>query len=174
MPRRTRHVVVMGVSGCGKSTVGSALAAAVGAEFLDADTLHPRVNIDKMSAGIPLTDDDRLPWLAEVGERFAGTGHDLVVACSALTRAYRDVIRNHDSTVTFMHLHGPPDVLADRMRSRPGHFMPTSLLDSQLATLEPLQPDEDAITVDFSAPVVDLVAGAIESWWRARNCYTDS
>lgn len=151
------HVVVMGVAGCGKSTVGAALAERLGAEFLDGDSLHPQSNIDKMAAGTPLNDDDRSPWLAEIGRRFTASDSPLVIACSALKRAYRDIIRAGDSSVVFVHLHGTRDVLHQRMNSRPGHFMPASLLDSQLATLEPLQDDEAGMVVSIETSVEDIV-----------------
>lgn len=154
---RGHHVVVMGVAGCGKSTVGAALAARIGAHFIDADSLHPASNIALMSAGIPLTDEDRSPWLAEVGRRFSTSDGPLVIACSALKRAYRDIIRNADPSVVFVHLHGSRAVLERRMTTRPGHFMPLTLLDSQLETLENLHPDEAGVVVDLSLPVTDIV-----------------
>ncbi|MDI2034460.1 gluconokinase [Paenarthrobacter nitroguajacolicus] len=152
-----RHIVVMGVAGCGKSTVGAALAGRLGAEFLDGDSLHPQSNIDKMAAGTPLNDDDRAPWLAEIGRRFPASDASLVIACSALKRSYRDIIRNGDPSVVFVHLQGTRELLDARMKARPGHFMPASLLDSQLATLEPLQQDEAGIAVDISTSVEDIV-----------------
>lgn len=154
------HVVVMGVAGCGKSTVGAALALRLGAEFLDGDSLHPQSNIDKMASGTPLNDDDRAPWLAEIGRRFPASNSSLVIACSALKRSYRDIIRSADPSVVFVHLHGTPELLNARMTARPGHFMPASLLDSQLATLEPLGVDEAGIVVDIALPVEDIVDGA--------------
>jgi beta-N-acetylhexosaminidase len=151
------HVVVMGVAGCGKSTVGAALAERLGAEFLDGDSLHPQSNIDKMASGTPLNDDDRAPWLAEIGRRFTASNTALVIACSALKRSYRDLIRGGNPSVVFVHLHGTRELLNERMNSRPGHFMPASLLDSQLATLEPLQADEAGVVVDIAQPVDDIV-----------------
>ena len=105
------HIVVMGVTSCGKSTVGAAIADRLGAEFLDGDSLHPQSNIDKMASGIPLDDDDRAPWLAEIGRRFAASDSGLVIACSALKRSYRDIIRSGDSSVVFVHLHGTRELL---------------------------------------------------------------
>lgn len=151
------HIVVMGVAGCGKSTVGAALAERIGAGFLDGDSLHPQANIDKMASGTPLNDDDRAPWLAEIGRRFPASNSDLVIACSALKRSYRDIIRSADPAVVFVHLHGTRELLNARMTARPGHFMPASLLDSQLATLEPLQDDEAGIVVDIALTVEDIV-----------------
>ncbi|MBO1268101.1 glycosyl hydrolase [Arthrobacter sp. PO-11] len=147
----------MGVAGCGKSTVGAALAESIGAEFLDGDSLHPQSNIDKMASGTPLNDDDRAPWLAEIGSRFAASDTGLVIACSALKRSYRDIIRSGDSSVVFVHLHGTKELLAERMNARPDHFMPASLLDSQLATLEVPHADEAALVVDIAEPVEKIV-----------------
>jgi len=151
------HIVVMGVAGCGKSTIGAALAERLGAGFLDGDSLHPQANISKMASGIPLNDDDRAPWLAEIGRRFPASNSALVIACSALKRSYRDIIRSADPSVVFVHLHGTRELLNARMTARPGHFMPASLLDSQLATLEPLEDDEAGIVVDIALPVEDIV-----------------
>jgi beta-N-acetylhexosaminidase len=151
------HIVVMGVTSCGKSTVGAAIADRIGADFLDGDSLHPQSNIDKMASGIPLDDDDRAPWLAEVGRRFAASDAGLVIACSALKRSYRDIIRSGDSSVVFVHLHGTRELLGSRMAARPEHFMPLSLLDSQLETLEELQPDEASVVVDIATPVKQIV-----------------
>ncbi|KUM35187.1 gluconokinase, GntK/IdnK-type [Arthrobacter sp. EpRS71] len=152
------HIVVMGVAGCGKSTIGAALAERFGAEFLDGDSLHPQANIDKMASGTPLNDDDRAPWLAEIGRRFPASDSALVIACSALKRSYRDIIRSADPSVIFVHLHGTRDLLHERVNARPGHFMPASLLDSQLATLEPLQDDEGGVVVDIAQSVEDIVS----------------
>jgi gluconokinase len=151
-------VVVMGVSGCGKSTVGAALARAVGVPFADGDALHPAANIAKMASGVPLDDDDRFPWLEAIGEWLAA--HDAdggVIGCSALKRKYRDQLRSHAPRVGFLHLHGAFDVIAARQAARPGHFMPASLLRSQFATLEPLAPDEHGIVVDVDQPVDAIV-----------------
>ncbi|MFJ4264001.1 gluconokinase, GntK/IdnK-type [Paenarthrobacter nicotinovorans] len=162
MTGKPLHVVVMGVAGCGKSTVGAALAKRLGAEFLDGDALHPQSNIDKMASGTPLNDDDRAPWLAEIGRRFSTSDVPLVIACSALKRAYRDIIRGGDASVVFVHLHGARELLSERMNSRPGHFMPPSLLDSQLATLEHLHADEAGVVVDIETPVEQIVDRAVE------------
>lgn len=154
-------VVVMGVSGCGKSSVGSALADRLGIPFQDADDLHPAANIAKMSAGVPLTDEDRAPWLRLVGEqlqRQSQTG--LVIACSALRRRYRDTIREHAPRAFFVHLDVKKDVLATRMVMRSEHFMPLDLLDSQLATLEQLEPDERGVALDASRKIHLLVSNA--------------
>jgi carbohydrate kinase (thermoresistant glucokinase family) len=162
-------LVVMGVSGSGKSTVGAALAGALGVPFVDADDLHPLTNIEKMRAGLPLDDDDRWPWLRAVGDaiRAASCGSapadntgtstststdtpatGIVVACSALRASYRDAILERAPRTRFVLLQGDREMLLGRLRSRTGHFMPASLLDSQLDALEPLGPQEPGLTVD--------------------------
>lgn len=160
---RTRHrIVVMGVSGCGKTTIGDLVARALGAPFLDGDFLHPVENVAKMAAGTPLKDEDRWPWLATVGRELAAAGNGgLVLACSALRRSYRDAIRGQAPDTVFLHLHGSKEVLGSRLEGRSGHFMPAALLDSQLATLEPLEADESGIVVDIAAPVKQVVTDAL-------------
>ncbi|MGW3567727.1 gluconokinase [Streptomyces sp. NPDC000941] len=144
-------VVVMGVSGTGKSTVGEQLAAELGVPYAEADDFHPPANIAKMSAGVPLDDDDRRPWLDAIGawahEHSAGGG---VVSCSALKRAYRDRLRAAAPGIFFLHLTGGREQIAERLEARKGHFFKLGLLDSQLATLEPLQPDENGVVVDIT------------------------
>ncbi len=152
------RIVVMGVSGCGKSSVGLALAEALGARFIDGDDLHPEANKAKMAAGIPLNDDDRWPWLDLVGEALAES--NTVVACSALKRVYRERILAAAPGTFFVHLHGTRELLAQRMNARPNHFMPVSLLDSQLNTLEPLGADEPGVMLDIALPIDQLVAAA--------------
>lgn len=151
------RIVVMGVSGCGKSSVGAALAVALGAQFRDADDLHPAANVEKMRAGEALTDADRWPWL----DRVAGCLRDeapVVVACSALRRAYRDRLRDGaGGRVQFVHLSGSRTLIAARMAGRVGHYMPPALLDSQFATLEPPGPEE-AVSVGIENPVPAIVA----------------
>lgn len=138
----------MGVAGCGKSAVGAALSAATALPYRDGDDLHPAENIAKMRNGEPLTDADRWPWLALVGQALAQK--PLIIGCSALKRSYRDfVTANAGLPVIFVHLSGSRKVIELRMRARSGHFMPPSLLDSQFATLEPPTPDENAITVQI-------------------------
>ena len=143
----------MGVSGSGKSTVGSALAQRLRVPFVDADTMHPPANIAKMSAGEPLNDDDRYPWLENVGEWLAGHCTGGVVSCSALKRKYRDQLRAHCPRVEFLHLSGSPELINRRMSTRTGHFMPAALLRSQFDTLEPLGADERGVTVDIGHDV---------------------
>jgi gluconokinase len=152
-----RRIVVMGVSGSGKTAIGSALAAQLGWRFIDADDLHPAVNIAKMSNGVPLTDRDREPWLAEVARQLA-SGCDAIAACSALRRSYRRTIAAAAPGVFFVHLAVPAAMLATRMQARSGHFMPASLLNSQLATLEPLDAGESGMTVDAARELDDVVA----------------
>lgn len=156
--RQAPLLVVMGVSGSGKSVVGAALAQRLRVSFVDADDLHPQANIAKMSAGQPLDDDDRRPWLDTIGEWLAA--HDEtggVVACSALKRSYRDQLRKHAPYVRFLHLDGSREVITRRQSSRPGHFMPASLLASQFATLERLAPDEAGEVVDVDQSVDAIV-----------------
>lgn len=150
----------MGVSGSGKTTVGAALADALGLRFVDGDALHPAANVAKMAAGIPLDDADRAPWLDAIGAVIA-TG-PVVVACSALKRAYRDRLRAAAPELQLVFLDGSRELLASRTAARPGHFMPASLLDSQLATLERPDPDEHPVTVDVVAPVAEIVASLMK------------
>lgn len=152
------RLVLMGVAGSGKTSVGLALGPVLRAVYLDGDDLHSPANIAKMSAGIPLTDADRAPWLAQVGDVLAAPGRR-IVGCSALKRSYRDIIRAHaGAPVTFVYLSGSREVIAARMAQRQGHFMPETLLDSQFAALEPPGPDEDALAVDITCPLPDLVS----------------
>lgn len=152
----------MGVSGAGKSTVGIAIAEKLGVGFTDADSLHPAANVAKMAAGTPLTDADRWPWLDLVGRALADAGDDgLVIACSALKRSYRDAIRAAAPAARFVHLVVPRAVLGDRVASRPAHFMPASLVDSQLETLEPLEADEPGVLVDSEGGVAATADRAV-------------
>jgi len=152
-------VVVMGATGVGKTTVGLALAERLGAPFLDADDLHPAAHVEKMRRGEPLTDDDRWPWLDAVGAWLAAHP-DGVAACSALRRAYRDRLRAAASDLRFLHLVGGAEVLDARLERRTGHFMPASLVASQLDALEPLEPDEAGLAIDCTLPVDAIV----EAW----------
>jgi gluconokinase len=152
-------VVVMGVSGSGKSTVGAALAGRLRVPFEDADDLHPSANIAKMSRGEPLDDSDRYPWLELIGMWLVNHSDGGVIACSALKRRYRDQLRGHLSSVEFLLLQGDREVIERRQAARPGHFMPASLMTSQLATLEPLAPDEDGVVLDVDQSVDEIVAG---------------
>jgi beta-N-acetylhexosaminidase len=159
----TKHrIIVMGVSGCGKTTIGDLVARELGVPFLDGDSLHPVENVAKMAAGTPLTDEDRWPWLATVGSELAKAGDGgMVLACSALRLSYRDAVRQQAPDTVFLHLHGSKEVLGQRLKGRSGHFMPPALLDSQLATLEPLAADEAGVVVDIAAPIQQAVAEAV-------------
>jgi gluconokinase len=151
-------IVVMGVSGSGKSTVGAALAQRTRVPFADADDFHPPANIEKMTSGQPLDDDDRYPWLEAIGEWLAARCADGgVMSCSALKRKYRDQLRRHCPDVIFLHLAGSPEVIGTRQASRPGHFMPASLLASQFQTLEPLQADERGVAIDVDQNIDSVV-----------------
>lgn len=152
-------IVVAGVSGSGKSTVGVLLAESLDVPFADADDLHPEANVRKMAAGHPLDDEDRRPWLRRVGETLAAAeGTGLVIACSALKRSYREAILAAEPRARFVLLDGSRELLEQRMTHRHGHFMPASLLDSQLATLEPLAGDEPGITVGIDQSPEHVVA----------------
>jgi gluconokinase len=159
-------LVVMGVSGSGKSTLAELLARTLGVDYVDADDLHPEANKAKMASGTPLADEDRWPWLRDVGSVLRAevdAGRSVVVACSALRRRYRDVLREAGGDVFFVHLHGSEELLADRLGSRTGHFMPVSLLASQLATLERLGPDEAGLVVDVALPPEQAVEQVLAS-----------
>jgi gluconokinase len=153
-------LVVMGVSGCGKSTIGALLGDRLGVPFFDGDDFHPLANKAKMAAGIPLDDDDRAPWLAEIGAALAtpadGAG-SRIIACSALKRSYRDLLRSFAPDLVFVHLSGEAATISGRLSSRAHEYMPSSLLASQLATLEPLGPDEAHIAVDIAGDPASLV-----------------
>lgn len=169
-PDRPSLITVMGVSGSGKTTVGAALAQRLRVPFADADDFHPARNIEKMSAGIPLDDLDRLPWLHTTGlwlAEHADTG--AVISCSALKRAYRDILHEAAPGTLFVHLDGSPEVVAHRVAGRPGHFMPASLVESQFRTLEPLAADENGLTLDLQLSVDELVDSFIAATTAARH-----
>lgn len=154
-------VIVMGVAGCGKSSVGQRLADRLGWPFLEGDSFHPAENIAKMSAGTPLCDEDRWGWLDRIAAHMAearAAGQPVVVSCSSLKRRYRDRLRAQGLRVLFVHLHGERSLITDRMAKRSGHFMPTSLIDSQFADLEPLEPDELGVVVDIAEPPESIAA----------------
>jgi len=151
-------LIVMGVSGSGKSSVGTGLAAALGGHFLDGDAFHPPASIAKMRRGEALTDADRWPWLDSLAKTMAQTPGIVIGGCSALRRIYRDrIIAAAGEPVLFLHLAGPKDLIWQRMAARTDHFMPVSLLDSQFATLEPPGPDEPALCVDIAPPLAEVV-----------------
>lgn len=168
----TTHVVVMGVSGSGKTTVAEGVVERTGWVFAEADAFHPQANIDKMASGTPLTDEDRWPWLRDLGAWMAehgAKGEDTVITCSALKRVYRDVLREEvtalpgEHRVVFAHLDGSAEVIAARLEGRQGHFMPASLLQSQIDTLEELDPDEDGVVLDLTATPDTLIARTLET-----------
>lgn len=157
-------LVVMGVSGCGKSTVGALLGERLGVPFFDGDDFHPPANKAKMAGGTPLDDDDRAPWLAEIGAALAtspGGAGSRIIACSALKRRYRDVLRSFAPDVVFVHLSGQAATISGRLNGRAHEYMPSSLLASQLATLEPLAADEAHVVVDILGDPASLVDGII-------------
>jgi len=158
-----RLIVVMGVSASGKTSVARELAARLGVDWRDADDLHSPANVAKMAAGTPLTDEDRWPWLDAVGAELADgrAQGGRVIACSALRRVYRDRLRAAVPDLRFVHLDGSAELLQERASARTGHYMPPSLLPSQLALLEPLEPDEPGLVLDVSASVEELVAQAL-------------
>jgi gluconokinase len=168
---RTTSIVVMGVSGSGKSTVAQGLVDRLGWEFAEGDDFHPPANVEKMRAGQPLDDDDRWPWLRRladwIGER-ERSGRSVVVTCSALRRSYRDLLRDGHPSVWFAHVTADPGVLRERVTSRTGHYMPVSLLESQLATLEPLQDDEPGARVS-GAGAPETVVGELLDVLRSER-----
>lgn len=164
--------VVMGVSGCGKSEIGSRLAARLQIEHVEGDRDHPPQNIAKMSAGVPLNDDDRRDWLLILQRRIRDAvkeSRGLVLSCSALKRKYRDLLRAGDPDLVFIHLHGERDVIAARMQARAGHFMPVALLDSQFRDLEPLEADERGMRLDILTAPHDMIAMIVHRFANERN-----
>lgn len=175
MNRQTQYVVVMGVSGSGKTEVARRLASMTDTMYLDADDHHPRTNVEHMRRGLPLNDDMRWPWLDAVaaaartqagstdGEAGSATsGQAIFIACSALKRRYRDVLRTHLDPITFVFLDGTREVIQTRLERRVGHFMPSALLDSQFTALEPPGPDENCVTVFIDAPLETVVATVLD------------
>ena len=176
-------VVVMGVSGCGKSTVGQLLADRLGVPFVEGDALHPPENVERMARGIALTDEDRRGWLQALAQRIDAAcdqqqqqqhhhQQGLVVSCSALKRAYREVLRAASPTLAFVHLHGSQPVIAARLAARVGHYMPASLLPSQFQILEVPAPDELALTLDVSLPP-DTLAEQAAAWVQSQPTQLD-
>ena len=164
MSPEPRSILVMGVCGCGKSVLGERLARELGAVFIEGDRFHPPANVQRMAAGMALTDDDRQGWLEALAAqliRAQAGGRSAVLACSALKRQYRDTLRGGTPNLRPIHLSGPRALLAQRMAARQGHYMPASLLDSQLATLEAPGPDERAIVLDADIPIDTLVQRAL-------------
>jgi gluconokinase len=168
----TTTVVVMGVSGTGKTTVAEHLVQRLGWPFAEGDTFHPEANVAKMRDGIPLVDEDRWPWLQSladwIGAREAA-GENAVVTCSALKRSYRELLRDGHPSVWFAHVATAPDELRERVTRRAGHYMPPSLLDSQLATLEPLEPDEPGLTITGEGRPDDVAEQVLEALASQRR-----
>jgi gluconokinase len=173
------HLVVMGVAGSGKSTIAAALSKQLGWACAEADEFHPQSNIEKMSQGIPLQDEDRWPWLLQIQNWMteqARAGHCTVLTCSALKRSYRQLLSEAEGRVLFIHLHGEADLISERMQGREGHFMPPTLLPSQLATLEPLSPEELAagsLRLDISRSpeqLIEAVLAALKLPSGRANC----
>jgi gluconokinase len=168
------HVVVMGVTGVGKSTVAAKLGERLNRMYAEADAFHPRASIEKMAAGIPLSDSDRWPWLRRLRDwlsRQGAAGHDTVLSCSALRRSYRDLLREANGRVRFIHLAGDPRLVAERVAQRSDHFMPPRLLASQYRTLEPLADGEDGITVSIEATPEEITHQIID--WLGRTSPDD-
>ena len=162
-----RRLIVMGVTGCGKTTVGALLAGRLGARFLDGDDYHPKANVEKMASGTPLTDEDRWPWLDRLGqvmnEAVAESGR-AVLACSALRRVYRErLTEGSEAAPLFIHLTGPRELIHSRMAARRDHYMPTALLDSQIATLEDLAPVENAMTIQINDTADQIVERILQT-----------
>lgn len=161
----TVTLVVMGVSGVGKTSVADELVTATGWPFAEGDDFHPQANRDKMAAGHPLDDDDRWPWLRRIADwigEHEAAGESAVVTCSALRRAYRDLLRDGHPSVRFVHLIAPATLISERITARRGHYMPPSLLQSQLATLEPLRDDEPGVDVDTSSDPAAVARAALD------------
>ena len=163
---RIAQLVVMGVAGSGKTTVAGRLGERLGCEVADADAFHSPANVAKMSAGIPLQDEDRWPWLRAIGDWIRArdqAGRTAVVTCSALKRVYRDVLRAASPRAVFVHLAGAPALIEGRIRARTGHFMAPGMLASQLAILEPLGPDEPGISVDVAGTPDEIADGIVRT-----------
>jgi gluconokinase len=168
----TRVVVLMGVAGTGKTTIGPLLAAGLGVPYAEGDDFHPPANIAKMTAGTPLDDEDRWPWLRALAEwigRHEQEGRSAVVTCSALKRSYRDLLRDGHPSVWFAHVRAAPELIRDRVEHRTGHYMPPSLLDSQLATLERLGEDEPGDVIAGDAPLDQTVTAVLTDLRRERQ-----
>ncbi|GAA3061048.1 gluconokinase [Rhizobium viscosum] len=160
-------IIVMGVSGSGKSSIGEKIAAGLGLPFVEGDALHPAANVEKMSRGIPLSDEDRVPWLDRIGKEMKASltkGEGIIVSCSALKRSYRDRLRTAaGGDLYFVYLEGSKELLTERMGHRKGHFMPTSLLESQLQTLEVPTGEPGVVTVDIDDTIDDIASKALKA-----------
>src|SRR4051794_11987717 len=168
----TTTIVVMGVSGSGKTSAAQELTRQLGWDYIEGDDLHPEANVAKMAAGIPLDDEDRWPWLQKIAELIGeheAAGTSIIITCSALKRAYRDLLRDGHPSVWFAHVDVSREVLAQRLAARQGHFMPPSLLDSQLATLEPLAGDEPGDVIAGDGPLPETVAEVLTELREVRG-----
>jgi gluconokinase len=168
----TTSIVVMGVSGSGKTSAAEELTRQLGWEYIEGDDLHPEANVAKMASGIPLDDEDRWPWLQRIAEvigEHEAAGTSVIVTCSALKRSYRDLLREGHPSVWFAHVQASPEVLAGRLANRQGHYMPPSLLDSQLATLEPLGDGEPGDVIAGDGPLQQTVADLLADLKRERG-----
>ncbi|MDB5853926.1 MAG: gluconokinase [Herminiimonas sp.] len=162
----------MGVSGCGKSEIGQRLATRLSCAYVEGDDHHPAANVQKMSVGIPLQDEDRRDWLLNLQARIRGAHQSdsgLVLSCSSLKRRYRDLLRAGDPDLIFLHLSGSRELIAARMQARPGHFMPLALLDSQFTDLEPLQGDERGIAIDIDAMPEQIIEQVLQRFRANTN-----
>ena len=162
-----RIIVLMGVSGCGKSLVGEALAPKLGLKFIEGDEFHTSENKKKMGAGIPLNDEDRLGWLTKLGDLASTSEHPLIISCSALKKSYRDLLGAKGGNLIFVHLHAPREIIEQRIKSRKGHFFDPGLLTSQFDTLEPLEPDEQGFQVNVANPehlVLAEIISRLDDW----------
>jgi gluconokinase len=162
----------MGIAGSGKSTVAPLLASGLDARFAEGDAFHTPASVEKMAGGTPLDDDDRRPWLLAVAHWLGSQAGGAVVSCSALKRSYRDLLREGLPDLFFVHLDGDPELLRSRVQQRADHFMPASLVDSQLAALDPLEPDEAGLTLDIAAPVDQLVRAGVDAVRRHVSATT--
>jgi len=170
-------IVVMGVSGSGKSTVAAGLVERLGWDFAEGDDFHPPANVEKMRSGTPLDDEDRWPWLRTLADwigQHEQAGTSAVVTCSALKRVYRDLLRDGHPSVWFAHVTADAELLRERVEHRPGHYMPSSLLDSQLATLEPLQDDEPGASISGAGAPQDVVAHLLAALRTERSIHAGS
>ena len=162
-----RIIVLMGVSGCGKSLVGEALAPKLGLKFIEGDEFHTSENKKKMGAGIPLNDEDRLGWLTKLGDLASTSEHPLIISCSALKKSYRDLLGAKGGNLIFVHLHAPREIIEQRIKSRKGHFFDPGLLTSQFDTLEPLEPDEQGFQVNVANPehlILAEIISRLDDW----------